>query len=151
MYTCVGMILFVSHLGLGIVGYFFTDSMETFHIGETIPGYIIIFLRLVLLVLFWLGISRSLKETHLTGDVSAFLIQFRLLGACWFLFLPLTTIIGFFVAPYLRHQFCETFILISTVVTLIALTRLFLTQSAYTKISTMNASILPGGGMSKLK
>jgi hypothetical protein len=74
----VSSVFFVSYIGFTFLGFLYHDQFHTFHAGETVPGYILISLRLVLVYAFYVGISKTKIECKNSGqDVTAFLNEVR--------------------------------------------------------------------------
>ena len=91
MILLVVMIFVFSYLGFALLGFIYHDQFDTFHAGETIPGYILIFMRLILAYVFYAGISHTIKESNSSvgSDIKTFLTQVRNVPLCCF---KLTTI-----------------------------------------------------------
>ena len=78
------------------------------HIYDTVPGIVVLILRLIILMVFWFGIMRSLRTS--SGHVSSFLRKLNFLGGCYLISWPLTVLLVEMLLPTEHHRSVITFV-----------------------------------------
>jgi hypothetical protein len=94
---------------LEMAGRNYSEDFASFHDHEHVPGYLLIALRLLLCVVFFLGCSASMSSCLASGSVemAGFYSGLRLVGTVWFLTFPATVVIASLLSPYHRNPFVE--------------------------------------------
>lgn len=90
------------HLILLIWGIFFVDPASTLYIFDTLPGFLIAFLRLPMLLFFVFQLVRSFAAEVLRRK-QVFYMFFSVFSF-WWLVLPIITFFALFLAPYYRNK-----------------------------------------------
>jgi len=115
-----------------------------FHENEGVFGWVLLTLRLLLYIWFmW-----AVRSTASTGgmNIKSFLLgQFQTAGSLYFLAYPLIFVATQQFAPYWQHFVLTTGLMIMQMGSNFWLASLFLQRGEYFKVSTLNASLLPGG------
>lgn len=107
-YIIVGIVSTLINV-VGLVLASLTDEHEYLHhIYDTIPGRIVLLLRSVIVLIFWLGVNRSLNNS--SGHVSVFLKKLKYLGGMYLLCWPLTVMIVEACLPTEHHRNAITFV-----------------------------------------
>lgn len=90
------------HLFLLVWSIFFVDPASTLYIFDTLPGLLIAFLRLPMLLFFIFQLVRSFAAEVLRRK-QAFYMFFSVFSF-WWLVLPVITFFALFLAPYYRNK-----------------------------------------------
>lgn len=151
----IPLCLFVAmaHLMLVLLAYLF-DQPEKHHDHETVPGTMLIVLRVMLWIVMIWGVKKTLGgykvsstsfgTLPLTPAKRSFLIRFSLFASIWFLALPIITTISGMCAAYVRHRVVSISVMVVQTLSLVLLARLFLSPGEYKKISTTSGGLLGG-------
>jgi hypothetical protein len=130
--------LFVSQVGLELAGRAYEDNFNQFHDEDHLPGHLLQMMRVVLCVLFWAGLSSTMKS-HTNKDVAVFLRQLLVFGTLWYLAFPvLVMYCNVFVAPFNRHMVITVGSIMCQTVAIASLSLLFLGKSTYQKVSSLS-------------
>jgi len=94
------------HIVMVCVGAFTEDQPNKFHDYESMPGWIIIALRVMFYVIFMLFAVKTYVSLAINNtEKKEFLLRFMILGSMYLLALPvLVGISSTFVAPYIRNK-----------------------------------------------
>jgi hypothetical protein len=94
---------------LEMAGRGYAEDFASFHDHEHLPGYLLIALRLLLCVIFFLGCSASMASCNGSGSVemASFYSNLRIVGTVWFLAFPVTVVLASLLSPYHRNSFVE--------------------------------------------
>jgi hypothetical protein len=119
-------------------------SPHRHHENDGIAGWTMIFIRLALFIAF----VRAAQATRECGGLMLkdFMQKFQLAGSLYFLAYPLVFLLAQVFAPYLRHPIIVVGLLVTQAKADMWLADLFLERGAYFKVSSLNASLLPGAG-----
>eukprot|EP00929_Paragymnodinium_shiwhaense_P102175 TRINITY_DN6535_c0_g1_i1.p1 TRINITY_DN6535_c0_g1~~TRINITY_DN6535_c0_g1_i1.p1 ORF type:complete len:477 (+),score=85.44 TRINITY_DN6535_c0_g1_i1:122-1552(+) len=113
------------------------------HDNDGLAGWGIVFIRLVLFA--WFCYSLQLTRARGSFMLKDFLNRFQLAGSLYFLAYPLVFIVAQLFAPYLRAPIMVISLLLVQASADYWLAELFTQRGAYFKVSTLSASLLPGG------
>lgn len=133
----------VIHIMLVGFGKIKDDASYKFHENEGVIGWILLGLRLLLYVWFLWAAQSSAQEGGF--KIRCFLSQFRLAGTIYFLAYPAIFLLTQMFAPYLQHGIMSVGLMCMQAGSNVWLATLFLTRGEYFKVSTLSASVLPGG------
>lgn len=140
----VPIALFVVVLNLMIVGLgrITEDSYYKNSDYESIPGYFLVLMRVILWVWFiWL--IKDLQKTA-TVKLNNFLFKFSIMASMYFLALPAVLLVSWLFEAYVRNLVVVILVNIIQILVFLFLTHLFSEKSTFYKISTMSESVLPG-------
>jgi len=134
----------MAHFTLIILAYLF-DNPEKYHDHETFPGTMLVIFRIILFFTMVYGTKQTLggyrtdQRNALSLDASKkqFLVTFSIFAGIWFLCLPIITLISSFCAPYVRHRLVRTVTMIVQTLAFGLVSRQFLSQSTYHRVSTV--------------
>jgi hypothetical protein len=130
--------LFVVQIGLELAGRSYEDNFNQFHDEDHLPGHLLQLLRVVLCVLFWAGLSSTMKS-HTNKDIAVFLRQLLVFGTLWYLAFPVLVVYSnSFVAPANRHMVVTVGSITCQTVAIALLSVLFLGKSTYQKVSSLS-------------
>jgi hypothetical protein len=128
--------IFVSQLVLEFMGRGYEDDFNQFHDHEHLPGYLLMLLRVVMCIVFQIGITSTKKNVG--GAVSRFLLQLQICGTLWFLGFPCLVFVSGYFAEYLRHRIVTGGSLLCQASALGYMAYLFLFKSEYHKLSSLS-------------
>jgi len=129
-------ILCIVQVTLEVMGRGYDDDFSSFHDHEHWPGFILMALRICMCIVFHLGIQSTKKGA--TDAVKQFLMELQITGTLWFIAFPVLVGLSNFLAAYNRHTFVTGGSIVSQVTALGYMTNLFLTRSAYCKVSSLS-------------
>ena len=128
----------------------YDESHYTYHVHESLPGLMMVVLRLALTALFAYNLTHTIAEERsiLRKD---FYQSFAIGCYMWFLAFPLLMLVAVAFAQYYRHKVVTVGVTVIQTVAMVILSRLFLSRSLYWEVSTLSSTTLPlrgdrGGG-----
>ena len=136
--------LFVVVLNLMIVGLgrITEDSYYKNSDYESLPGYCLVVMR-VLLWFWFVYLVRDLQNGA-SLKLQNFLFRFSFMASAYFLALPAVVLFSWVFEPYVRNQVVTILVNLIQILVFVFLTHLFSEKSTFYKISTMSDSVLPG-------
>eukprot|EP01029_Cantina_marsupialis_P011366 TRINITY_DN2531_c0_g2_i1.p1 TRINITY_DN2531_c0_g2~~TRINITY_DN2531_c0_g2_i1.p1 ORF type:complete len:174 (-),score=37.40 TRINITY_DN2531_c0_g2_i1:677-1159(-) len=145
MYTYFGSLVLV-HVLLVLLGRMSDNSVNKSHSLDSLPGFVILCIRLGMLAVFLMGLHKTYFEGKEVKEQSVskmeFLDKFRLFGIVWFCLIPTLVFLTILFPPYWRHQIITIGMLLGQFSSFIALLHLFLSNTVYFKIPEMQGQIL---------
>ncbi|XP_064394157.1 integral membrane protein GPR180-like [Halichondria panicea] len=128
----------------------YDESHYTFHIHESLPGFLLVMLRFGLVGLLTYNLQRTLANERSVLR-REFYSGFAIGCYLWFLAFPMLMLLAVPFASYLRHKVVTVGVTLIQAVSMGLLSRLFLSRSLYWEVSTLSSSTLPlrrdmGGG-----
>lgn len=150
------VLLTVLNTVLEVWARFYKDDFAQFHDLEHLPGYILISIRMLMGIFFFVKISALIKnqssENSANENICLFLKKLRWQGTMYFLSFPLLFAVATFLPIYARHPFVSGGTLFLQCVALMGLMTMFLDESSlYFKVSTIKLAASTdslGGGLS---
>ena len=139
VYAVKLMLLTASSLGL-------LDSVDhaIYHKYENTGAFCVAMLQLVVWALFMAGLSRTAAAKS-DENLRSFLSTLRIFGSAFILAVPaVVTFASLVIAPYVRHRFVTIGIILVQLAGTTGFAQLCFTRSAYFKLSTLSANLLPG-------
>jgi len=128
----------VFQIMLELLGRTYEDEFNSFHDHEHWPGYMLMFMRCCLCVVFVIGINKSIKESNTESPTRSFLEFLRFVGVTWFLSFPLIVSMQWMFAPVNRHMLVTAASIFIQTSSLGTMLYAFLTEhSQYVKISSV--------------
>lgn len=153
VFVPVCMFVAMAHVMLILLAYLF-EQPEKFHDHETVPGYLLIGLRIILFFSMMYGVRKTLGGYKVSSSAfgtlpitpakRSFLLRFTLFASLWFLALPVVTVISSICAPYVRHQVVSITVMVFQTLVLCGLAHMFLSPGEYKNVSTISGAILGG-------
>ncbi|SCN63081.1 integral membrane protein GPR180, putative [Plasmodium chabaudi chabaudi] len=119
------------------------DSSSKFFDNDNITGYIILALRILLSIVYHINLSKLYKVTN-QEKISKFLQKLYICGLFYILSFPIIFMICYIFDTYWRQRFMLFGTAFLQYVSIYFITKMFLTNSEYFKVSDMSASDLPG-------
>mmetsp|Transcript_90346 Transcript_90346/g.252510 ORF Transcript_90346/g.252510 Transcript_90346/m.252510 type:complete len:429 (-) Transcript_90346:115-1401(-) len=119
------------------------EHSDKHHENEGVVGWALLFSRLLLYVWFLAG-ARALWRSG-GPRLQPFLSRFVLAGSMYFLAFPVLFVVVQLFAEYLQHPLLEIGMAATQAASFFWLSELFLTRGLYYQVSTLGASLLPGG------
>eukprot|EP00451_Oxyrrhis_marina_P040690 CAMPEP_0204394586 /NCGR_PEP_ID=MMETSP0469-20131031/62911_1 /ASSEMBLY_ACC=CAM_ASM_000384 /TAXON_ID=2969 /ORGANISM="Oxyrrhis marina" /LENGTH=424 /DNA_ID=CAMNT_0051388695 /DNA_START=15 /DNA_END=1289 /DNA_ORIENTATION=- len=138
----------VIHVLLAGFGKITDDAAHKWHEYEGPVGWVIIACRMALALWFSLALKWTWEASG--AKLKVFLFKFGFISMVYFFSYPVLFCITGFFAPYVRQKVVSLGQFLIHWLSLILLTRMFLSRGEYFQVSTMNSSFLPGGGISVL-
>jgi len=133
----------VIHIMLVGFGKIQDDASYKYHENEGAVGWVLLVMRLLLYIWFLWAVQSTASEGGMR--LQQFCRQFRVAGSVYFLAYPMIFIVVKQFAPYLQHGIMSSGLMLMQMGSNLWLASLFLRKSEYFKVSTLNASFLPGG------
>jgi len=144
------ILLVVLSMLLQIINKTYDDDFQKFHDHESLPGRILVMIRLALGFAFIFSLHFTIKSQEKRGGEKLVLFMRRLmtLGGLWFLSFPLIVLLAGFLKHYHRHRFVTIGVLLLQTISLGILGHQFMSNhSTYFRISTLaDSGVLPGAG-----
>jgi len=119
------------------------DDADKHHENEGAVGWTLLLVRLSLYAWF-LASMRALRRSS-GFRLQPFLARFTFVGSLYFLSYPVIYAVVQLFAPYLQHPIMEIGMAMAQTASALWLSDLFFTRGAYYEVSTLSASLLPGG------
>ncbi|CAD2113625.1 integral membrane protein GPR180, putative [Plasmodium vinckei] len=119
------------------------DSSSKFFDNDNITGYIILALRILLSIVYHINLSKLYKVTN-QQTIAKFLQKLYICGLFYILSFPIIFMICYIFDTYWRQRFMLFGTAFLQYVSIYFITKMFLTNSEYFKVSDMSASDLPG-------
>jgi hypothetical protein len=118
-------------------------SARRHHKNDGPAGWIIVMIRVLLFIWF----SSAVRSTRERGGcrLREFMAQLQFAGSLYFLAYPVMFLVVQLFAPYYRHPLLQVGLLAMQAAGDTWLACLFLSRGAYYKVSSLSASLLPGG------
>lgn len=115
-----------------------------FHENEGVFGWVLMTFRILLYIWFMWAVRSTASEGGM--NLRRFLLgQFQTAGSFYFLAYPIIFVVTQQVAAYWQHFVFSTGVMVMQMGSNLWLANLFLQRGEYFKVSTLNASFLPGG------
>lgn len=136
--------LFVVVLNLMIVGLgrITEDSHYKYSDYESLPGYCLVTMRILLW--FWFVYLVRELQNGASLKLQNFLFRFSFMASAYFLALPAVVLLSWVFEPYVRNQVVTILVNLIQILVFVFLSHLFSEKSTFYKISTMSDSVLPG-------
>lgn len=132
-YFLLSFMLIISILQI-VNKFTFANDWEKFHDFETVPGKMIVFLRLVFAIVFCVTIQKQIS--YLQGNAKKFLKKLLIFGGIWFIAFPIVVFIATIESHYVKHRIVCIGTEILQTLCLILLSREFMSNSSsYAKAS----------------
>lgn len=124
----------------------YDESHYTYHVHESLPGLLLVFLRVGLTGVFAYNLRRTIavERSVLRKD---FYQSFAFGCYLWFLAFPLLMLLAMVFPAYHRHKVVTVGVTIIQTVSMAMLSRLFLSRSLYWEVSTLSSTTLPLKGV----
>jgi len=135
--------LWIVHAGVLAMGKSRDGAHDKHCEHEGLVGWCLVLLRILLFA--WFSSAVEELQRHATRRNSDFLQTFKKAGAAYFATYPVLFFIVQFVAPYLRHTFMQTSLMIFQLLSDVWLSSLFFSRGAFYQMSVWSGSQLPGG------
>ncbi|CDU20663.1 hypothetical protein YYC_01458 [Plasmodium yoelii 17X] len=119
------------------------DSSSKYFDNDNITGYIILALRILLAIVYHINLSKLYKVTN-QQKIATFLQKLYICGLFYILSFPIIFMICYIFDTYWRQRFMLFGTAFLQYVSIYFITKMFLTNSEYFKVSDMSASDLPG-------
>jgi hypothetical protein len=129
--------LFATQLTLEALGRKYDDDFNQFHDHEHWPGYLLMWLRVVMCGVFGTTVGKNMLSNNSQAVVS-FLRKLLVLGIVWFLAFPTLVVSSSYLVPYKRHRTITGGAITCQCVALAGLALLFLKSKEYAKISSLS-------------
>lgn len=92
------------NLILTLLGKINDGDHDKYHMYDTIPSYILVFFRVISLAVFVGGIIKVYLNCKKNAKIVNFLATYGLMGAIYFLTLPVIMLLATFINPSSRKQ-----------------------------------------------
>lgn len=140
--------MFIS-IVLQLVNKLYDDSFMKFHDHETIAGIVLLIMRALFGILFFISIRNIVVKEKSRGagqQFLSFLNRIMIFGTLWFLAFPLIVFVASFMAHYLRHFIVSSGVLLTQTVCLFVLSYEFgSNKSMFARFSQVQQEgMLPG-------
>jgi len=147
LYLPMVIMVGIFHVVIVGVGRVNDEDPMKFHDYESIPGWIIMFFRVIFFAVFAYFINKTNSKAGNNTEKKEFLFRFGILGAVYLLALPIiVTISSLVVAPYVRNKLIVLGTLAIQIGASITLTYLLSSKkSKYHQISMKGRTLLPSG------
>lgn len=144
MYTINSVsMLGIINLILTLLGKINDGSSDKYHMYDTIPSYLLVFFRVLTVLIFIIGIVRSISENRSNKKISDFFFKFGLFGSAYFLALPVIVIIAEMIVT--SHRKIYVFVLVELAKNLVNASMTWLINSKnsnYANIKLDNRSFM---------